>query len=661
MSIDQNLFDQLTGMGIEPPLARAAATRYSSVEPAIEWCFGAGLDWKPEDEQLPDYGSNVSNTSPSKPVGVAARSMPFQSNNPFRSTPPPDSIPEITDDDVELQKAITMSQEAPEEDDRAVRERSVRASGVPPPSPEPEERIENVGSVFGPSYKEDKEGKMALVPASQAQNLPPNEDDDFHRAVADSLMTASFHSASAQRDMEKPIPQIRTNGAPLVLYSQSGNSTYAANLFQGLFAIPQLREAIMTKLNEELDPHTYMKFALMQELSMRMVTEERSFIEIDEALKEIRGAEPSQLPPSDPAIELLIEVSRIVGTALEASKSQSALCARPALLFNSLLDGDIPSASAHVNFRRSTDVGLDIYSALASILWKPDQSSQTILELSDILTVKLDWGYGAPRELWHLQDKIILDRFLKENSARTAQIRAQQGVVQGQIRRLKEKIDRLTVYNDQNYHDSIARLVKHLETSPVPKDDIAALSREELTAKLSLTLDVLKRKTANMQAELDVLSAQAGSAVFETDDPAFNRHMYKLRAILMHDGALVAGSHLYTYVRYGDDIWWKIRDHEATRVEWDDIASDRTGLFMDGGPYILLYSRDGPRPAPPEQDLISFDSESDEAVNQQSSSRTSRTEASDEEALPRSETDATTATTNAGPVVDQGDGDVNMA
>ena len=48
---------------------------------------------------------------------------------------------------------------------RQDRERSVRASGVPPPSPEVEEnKVKEV--LFGPTEKDDAEGKMAMVPAT---------------------------------------------------------------------------------------------------------------------------------------------------------------------------------------------------------------------------------------------------------------------------------------------------------------------------------------------------------------------------------------------------------------------------------------------------------------------------------------------------------------
>ena len=74
-------------------------------------------------------------------------------------------------------------------------------------------------------------------------------------------MTASFHSASAPRDIQRPKPVLRQTGAlvdiiphfglklmapirPLVLFSESGDSTYAATFLQALLAIPQIREAI---------------------------------------------------------------------------------------------------------------------------------------------------------------------------------------------------------------------------------------------------------------------------------------------------------------------------------------------------------------------------------------------------------------------------------
>ena len=99
-----------------------------------------------------DVGSNESDHRPA-----------FQSNNPFAIQDHTSN----TENDDELQRALEISRENLDEDTkRAQRERSLRAGGVPPPSPE----IRAVdGPVFGPSNKEDKDGsKMSLVPTSAA-------------------------------------------------------------------------------------------------------------------------------------------------------------------------------------------------------------------------------------------------------------------------------------------------------------------------------------------------------------------------------------------------------------------------------------------------------------------------------------------------------------
>lgn len=87
------------------------------------------------------------------------------SNNPFRNNLPPPSQARVDDEDEELQRAIRMSQDDQNMDDeerRQERERSVRAT-APPPSPDAEEG-EVLGTLFGPSNKEE-EGQTAMVRA----------------------------------------------------------------------------------------------------------------------------------------------------------------------------------------------------------------------------------------------------------------------------------------------------------------------------------------------------------------------------------------------------------------------------------------------------------------------------------------------------------------
>jgi hypothetical protein len=46
MPFSQEVFEFLSSMGIAEPLAKEAATRYSKLDVAADWCFGAGqLVW----------------------------------------------------------------------------------------------------------------------------------------------------------------------------------------------------------------------------------------------------------------------------------------------------------------------------------------------------------------------------------------------------------------------------------------------------------------------------------------------------------------------------------------------------------------------------------------------------------------------------------------
>lgn len=114
------------------------------------------------------------------PPALAPRRLPptpastrpvIGSNNPFYAAAQTASQANPDDEDDELQRAIRLSQGEDGADEpmggRDERERSVRAT-APPPSPDPErlnaldEEGEVMGTLFGPSTKEE-EGASAMV------------------------------------------------------------------------------------------------------------------------------------------------------------------------------------------------------------------------------------------------------------------------------------------------------------------------------------------------------------------------------------------------------------------------------------------------------------------------------------------------------------------
>lgn len=157
----------------------------------------------------------------------------FGSNNPFNSqysgfpAPPtaPPGLPGVAGvehEDEDLRRAIELSTKHEEEERgrRQERERSVRASAPPPSRGRIDDDQEQIGSLFGPSNKDDPKGNLAVVPAravsfgpaleGSQQNTPSNkEEEDFQRAIQESMMTASFHSAGAEEEEEMPPPTER--------------------------------------------------------------------------------------------------------------------------------------------------------------------------------------------------------------------------------------------------------------------------------------------------------------------------------------------------------------------------------------------------------------------------------------------------------------------
>ncbi|WVQ96945.1 hypothetical protein IAU59_004054 [Kwoniella sp. CBS 9459] len=711
MSVSESTFTALKDMGIEPRLAREAASRYHTVEPAVNWCFGDGANWTPEPSRpdpTPSYNSftpqnaagtsvehrevididtpPITDPSPEPPQSHLASNNPFRNphpqqgpktaagassityqtshlqpqpqsqsqsqrkpplparplsaasltpsaghyQQPLLSTTPTPSFTSTTigadDDDEELRKAIALSQadmgnangEPMDEDQRrSERERSVRANGPPPPSPDGDrdsglgENRDLAGTeiepLFGPSNKTDDEGKMALVPSTQNNASMSKEDEDMDRAIQESLMTASFHSASAIKDSERPRPVDRPEGAPLIFYSESGHSTYAANFLQAMYAVPQLREAVEDVLNTEgASPPSQADVHLFQLHEMSRLNP-KSFVEVDDVLRDLRGGrEPGQLPPGQATKDfhsmIAHEMTTMILTKTGAAPDPNdwkTIADDSQRLMKTEVDGEPPRQSTHVIFQRKKDIPSDIYSHLADLIWNSDMSGQGIVELGDILTVFIDWAYGAPRDVWRLDERVVLDRYLKSNAAYAAQKRAHQSVMAGDARRMREKITNMTMHEGQNYHASLKTLIDHLISSPPSDDAMQNESRREMKEKLERVLAVLEEKVREANVELKMMEEASSSAgAFETDDPEYNKHVYTLRAILFHDGALVGGNHLYAYIKDEQGEWWKVQEHEAERVEWSTIAGDKTGLWMDGGPYMLLYSREGPRPRP---------------------------------------------------------------
>ena len=101
-----------------------------------------------------------------------------------------------------------------------------------------------------------------------------------------------------------------------------------------------------------------------------------------------------------------IRLANQVTNAAFASKGSTR--EDPRTLFHSHINSDQPVNPSFVRFSREADGPHDAIGALAHILWTQTQSNASIDILGDILTVAISWEYGAPRELWKIDEKLVL-------------------------------------------------------------------------------------------------------------------------------------------------------------------------------------------------------------------------------------------------------------
>lgn len=80
----------------------------------------------------------------------------------------------------------------------------------------------------------------------------------------------------------------------------------------------------------------------------------------------------------------------------------------PRLLGTKLDSPAHPTDVTFTKFLRSSAVGNDLHAHLADALWTVDSPNQSIEQLGDVLSCFLGWGWGAPREVWKIEERVVL-------------------------------------------------------------------------------------------------------------------------------------------------------------------------------------------------------------------------------------------------------------
>jgi hypothetical protein len=130
---------------------------------------------------------------------------------------------------------------------------------------------------------------------------------------------------------------------------------------------------------------------------------------------------------------------------------------RPEQVLSTRLNA-LPHRALHVDFERTRSGPSNIHDQLASIVWSPDTPEQSIHYLADVVFVNLRRTPGLVVAPWQWDEHVTLgeslsgmgadmpDRYLTQNVRWATQSRAEQGIVQGELRRLKEEIENLTSF-----------------------------------------------------------------------------------------------------------------------------------------------------------------------------------------------------------------------
>ncbi|KLT40732.1 hypothetical protein CC85DRAFT_287130 [Cutaneotrichosporon oleaginosum] len=261
----------------------------------------------------------------------------------------------------------------------------------------------------------------------------------------------------------------------------------------------------------------------------------------------------------------------------------------PEQLLTTVLQSRPSARQTHVTIQRTLSEPADIHGNLAQIIWNNDGSSEAILSMADVVFVAMRRVAGVGTNKWQFDEEVILDRYMADNIAWATQLRAQEHLVKTDQQRLQDQIDALSTFRGQSLPDALAALVKELE------HDSERDGRADIKHELERVAEVIGTKLNTLKSQAEEMQTNINEGLFATDDEERCQHRYGLRAVLWHDGFSPPVSRLYSYVHWKAN-WWKIEDLSITKVDFETIQNDNTGAFTDGGPYLLIYSRLGPRP-----------------------------------------------------------------
>ncbi|KAI0061145.1 hypothetical protein BV25DRAFT_1827015 [Artomyces pyxidatus] len=464
---------------------------------------------------------------------------------------------------------------------------------------------------FGPSNRA-ADPSWAVVPTNVEK--PGAVDESLSRAIEESI-TANYNDFATQAYERPPLEEcVRRDGRPVALRPTSATSVYAALALQALYFVPQVRASVAswrpssydddTNPHPPTDGHEYAMWSLLEMFShmdLAVITE----MNADKLLKEFETEIPRLSDsPGELTFSFLSNLTRIVETALHkdiATESHQW----PRLFhfrygfadkepnegpFDSRLDSPVVRVDVHTDGTQP----MDLVACLAKQL-SLDIRQQVIFEPSAVVMFHLvrhetlpsySSGPAQSRQRFRYPLHVYLDQFLKENVEVSAAKQQEQEEINEKILALRYKEGELKRRNKTDVLKDLRSTLHYYEHVANKDDPMRRQTIDSMAMKLRKAVTRIENEIETIDSQIGKLQAQSAS-IF--DSPELKQHRYDLRAVLVHDGVL-GRKHLYTYVNEGG-TWWKTVDYEVTEVSEETVLTDSAGLHLNGGPYILMYSR----------------------------------------------------------------------
>ncbi|KAF9260732.1 hypothetical protein L218DRAFT_932236 [Marasmius fiardii PR-910] len=479
------------------------------------------------------------------------------------STTPSNNVIDLTGDDEEMSRALQMSMES---------------------EPKPAEPM------FGPSNREP-DPQWAVVPTNAQQQLS-NEDENFKQAIEASLAVPD--------DNEGEISEmIRQDGRPVALRAESPSLVYAALVVHALFHVPQMRERLSRVQPQDEDPITR-----LAELFTNLDLAQLSTLYDDSYLLSL-GAQAAQVtsPTFVWSSEFVQSISNLIDQRMEDQGERLISFTTGHL---EVIDGIVnletsesPISTVPVEARADPSCPNDLISRLSATLnvYRPSGSGHDgIIDPSQIIVFTLKKsipGTGSPPfDNFVYPKTMFMDQFLLANFEVANTKRLRQMEIQKRLFELEQQKGELTKYGNKDVLKNLNSSVHYFENIARVGDDPA---RQTF---LDVTSAKLRKIILGVEAVLEKINQEVENLQEETktlfDCPELQKLQYDLRAVLVHTG-VPGRKQMYSYVQDRNGTWWKTLDYTVTETSEADVLTDPTGLHLDAGPYMLIYSRSLPK------------------------------------------------------------------